>query len=76
MHHAMTVLYSLLNHLSFHIAESDSLSSSHQVTLEVIGVGPRRVREIVLIVGFDLLELLLFLVVHRHELHSHLLVHR
>lgn len=76
MHDPMTHLYSLLNHLSFHVAEPNSFSSSHQVTFEVVGVGPGRVGEIILVVGLDLLELLLLLVVHRHQLHSHLLVNR
>lgn len=61
--------------LSFHIAETHPLPTSHQVALQVVGVRPRRIRIVLLVVRLNFLQLLLLLVVHAHQLYPGLLIH-
>lgn len=62
-------------HLSFHIFEANSLPSRDQIILQIIRIRPSRVTKIILIIGLNLLQLLLFFMIHRHQLHFRLLIY-
>jgi len=53
----------------------NSLASTNQITFKIIRVGPCRVSKIILIIWLYFLELFLFLVIHRHQFYTCLLVH-
>jgi hypothetical protein len=53
---------------SFHVLEAHSFTPGHQVVFEIVGVGPRGIGEVLLIGGLYFFHLLLFFVVHGHQL--------
>lgn len=60
--------------LSLHIAESHSLTTCHQIALEIVRIGPWRIGIVIFIVRLDLLQFFLLLVIHAHQLYPGLFI--